>query len=178
MSLVMNTAIGTWNGGKTAIDGKHWPAQFFIDYVRVWQKEINVCCSPPDFPTKTYIEKNKADFGEWVTPTGYETCPEIYPKSAYDNAEALKARAASIKLISASKLSAAAFGATGKAQVLAAMPYGHVATKSYLVPLALVLAAAAAAGFVWRRATVEAFTSSLTEPLADGEPSGEYELAR
>ena len=37
MSLVMNTAIGTWNGGKSALDGKHWPANFYIDYVRVWQ---------------------------------------------------------------------------------------------------------------------------------------------
>ena len=47
MSLVMNTAIGTWNGGQSALDGLHWPAKFYIDYVRVWQKEINIGCDPP-----------------------------------------------------------------------------------------------------------------------------------
>ena len=37
---MMNTAIGTWNGGSSALDNKHWPAEFFIDYVRVWQKKV------------------------------------------------------------------------------------------------------------------------------------------
>merc|ERR1719231_1688717 len=63
MSLVMNTAIGTWNGGQTALDGKHWPAKFWIDYVRVWQQEQNIGCDPP------------------ALPSGYDTCPEVYPPS-------------------------------------------------------------------------------------------------
>jgi len=89
MSLVMNTAIGTWNGGKTALDGKHWPALFYVDYVRVWQvdDELNIGCNPPDFPTKAYIEKNAELYGEPVLPSGYDTCPEIYPDSAYANAK-------------------------------------------------------------------------------------------
>jgi hypothetical protein len=52
MSLVMNTAIGTWNGGASAIDSLHWPATFFIDYVRVWQHEVNIGCSPPGIPPR------------------------------------------------------------------------------------------------------------------------------
>jgi len=91
MSLVMNTAIGTWNGGKSALDGKHWPANFYIDYVRVWQDEINVGCDPPNFPTKAYIEKNAELYGEPVAPIGYDTCPESYPASAHKHAAELKA---------------------------------------------------------------------------------------
>merc|ERR1719174_444973 len=93
MSLVMNTAIGTWNGGQSALDNKHWPAKFFVDHVRVWQKEANIGCDPPDFPTKVHIEKNAWMYGEPVQPSGYETCPEVYPPSAHANAVAIKARA-------------------------------------------------------------------------------------
>lgn len=92
MSLVMNTAIGTWNGGQTALDGKHWPAKFWIDYVRVWQKDMHVGCDPPDYPTRKYIQNNHEWYGEPVSPSGYDTCPEVYPKSAYDNAVWIKAR--------------------------------------------------------------------------------------
>ena len=82
MSLVINTAIGTWNGGMSALDGKHWPASFWIDYVRVWQPkgELNIGCNPPDYPTRAYIEANQEWYGEPVTPSGYDTCPEVYPK--------------------------------------------------------------------------------------------------
>ena len=73
MSLVMNTAIGTWNGGQKGLDNKHWPAKFYVDHVRVWQKEANIGCDPPDFPTKTHIEKNAWMYGEPVTPSGYDT---------------------------------------------------------------------------------------------------------
>mmetsp|Transcript_11627 Transcript_11627/g.38815 ORF Transcript_11627/g.38815 Transcript_11627/m.38815 type:complete len:215 (+) Transcript_11627:747-1391(+) len=51
------------------------------------------CCNPPDFPTKTYIEKNAAVYGEPALPSGYDTCPETYPASAFANAEQIKARA-------------------------------------------------------------------------------------
>ena len=103
MSLVINTAIGTWNGGMSALDGKHWPASFWIDYVRVWQPkgELNIGCNPPDYPTKTYIEANQEWYGEPVTPSGYDTCPEVYPKSAYDHADALHARAKKIRATAA-----------------------------------------------------------------------------
>merc|ERR1719199_156980 len=95
MSLVMNTAIGTWNGGQTALDGQHWPAELFVDYVRVWQKEgeENVGCDPPDFPTRTYIRNHAGFYGEPAKPSGYDTCPEVYPASAHANADAIEARA-------------------------------------------------------------------------------------
>ena len=48
---------------------------------------------PPDYPTKTYIEKNAALYGEAVKPVGYDTCPGVYPESAYKHAEEIKARA-------------------------------------------------------------------------------------
>ena len=96
MSLVMNTAIGTWNGGQTALDGKHWPAKHHIDHVRVWQREVNVSCDPPDYPTKVYINKNHALYGEPVKPVGYDTCPEIYPASAYAHADEIKKRGATM----------------------------------------------------------------------------------
>lgn len=61
--------------------------------MRVWQRETSVGCNPPDFPTKVYIEKNAELYGEPVRPSGYETCPEIYPPSAYLNAARITARA-------------------------------------------------------------------------------------
>ena len=122
MSLVINTAIGTWNGGMSALDGKHWPASFWIDYVRVWQPkgELNIGCNPPDYPTKAYIEANQEWYGEPVTPSGYDTCPEVYPKSAYDHADALHARAKKIRATAAAArttdaAAAAAAAASGRA---------------------------------------------------------------
>jgi len=93
MSIVMNTAIGTWNGGKTALDGKHWPAKFFVDYVRVWQEVENIGCDPPNYPTATYIEKHASWYGEPASPLGSETCPEKYPPSAHAHAATIKAAA-------------------------------------------------------------------------------------
>jgi len=95
MSLVMNTAIGTWNGGKSALDGKHWPARFYIDYVRVWQvaDEMNVGCNPPDYPTKVYIDNHHEWYGEPAEPSGYDTCPEIYPASSHAQAKLFAVRA-------------------------------------------------------------------------------------
>lgn len=185
MSLVMNTAIGTWNGGKSALDGKHWPAQFYVDYVRVWQKETNVGCNPPDFPTKTYIENNKEFYGEPVLPSGYDTCPEQYPKSAYENAAAIKARGAKLKLMSAEARTAAAYGISAKAQILTSLPSESPQTARHVVaPLAaLCIAAAGLAGFAWKRAAsaspyVPSSLSSLTTPLGDDELGGEYQLAQ
>jgi len=94
MSIVMNTAIGSWNGGKSALDGKHWPAKFFVDYVRVWQETENVGCNPPNYPTKKYIDNHALWYGEPAAPSGYDTCPEKYPPSAYTHADELKARKA------------------------------------------------------------------------------------
>jgi len=89
MSLVMNTAIGTWNGGPTALDGKHWPASLWVDYVRVWQKEEHTGCDPPDYPTAAYIEKHADLYGEPAKPLGSETCPPVYPASAHEHAKAI-----------------------------------------------------------------------------------------
>ena len=103
MSIVMNTAIGTWNGGPGAIDGKHWPARFFVDYVRVWQAEENIGCNPPDFPTKVYIEKNHELYGEPVSPLGYDTCPEKYPPKSHAKMADLHAKAHAIRSERAAK---------------------------------------------------------------------------
>jgi len=89
MSLVMNTAIGTWNGGPTALDGRHWPASLWVDYVRVWQKEEHTGCDPPDYPTAAYIEKHADLYGEPAMPLGSETCPPVYPESAREHAKAI-----------------------------------------------------------------------------------------
>ena len=48
---------------------------------------------PARLPDEAYIEANQEWYGEPVTPSGYDTCPEVYPKSAYDHADALHARA-------------------------------------------------------------------------------------
>jgi len=92
MSLVMNTAIGTWNGGASALDGKHWPASFYVDYVRVWQSEENVGCDPPNYPTAKYIDLHSSWYGEPAMPPGSETCPAKYPASAHAHAAALTER--------------------------------------------------------------------------------------
>jgi len=97
MSVVMNTAIGTWNGGESAIDGKHWPAKFFVDYVRVYQSETNVGCNPPDFPTKVYIQKNAELYGEPALPSGYDTCPEQYPPKSHAKAAKMHEDAKAIR---------------------------------------------------------------------------------
>jgi len=99
MSLVMNTAIGTWNEGVAGLDNKHWPAKFFVDYVRVWQRSdaINIGCDPPDFPTRKYIEVNADLYGEAVSPLGHDTCPGIYPDAAFKHAKELQERAAAIR---------------------------------------------------------------------------------
>ncbi|KAG2489210.1 hypothetical protein HYH03_012234 [Edaphochlamys debaryana] len=37
------------------------PATMEVDYIRIWQQkdQINIGCSPPDFPTQDYINKNR-----------------------------------------------------------------------------------------------------------------------
>lgn len=125
MSLVMNTAIGTWNGGKSALDGKHWPAMFYVDYVRVWQAETNVGCNPPDYPTKTYIQNHAEWYGEPANPSGYDTCPEVYPQSAYDNAERIKARGKKMQttLAQAKAAGRQPHAATAAIETFAAFPH-------------------------------------------------------
>nr|BEK99910.1 1,6-beta-transglycosylase [Pleurochrysis haptonemofera] len=114
MSLVMNTAIGTWNGGVSAVDGQHWPADFYVDYVRVWQSEVNIGCDPPDYPTAAYIDKHSFLYGEPVAPLGKDTCPEIYPPSAYANAEFIKGRALERRAAAAAAKAKAAEAAKSK----------------------------------------------------------------
>lgn len=79
-SIVINTALGTWDGGGDSTKG-HLPGYMYIDYVRVWQKadEKNVGCDPPDYPTKEYIEANARKYGDPAMPPGDETCPGVYP---------------------------------------------------------------------------------------------------
>lgn len=122
MSIVMNTAIGTWNGGKTALDGKHWPAKFFVDYVRVYQDVVNVGCDPPNYPTKKYIDDHASWYGEPVSPLGSETCPAKYPPSAYAHAAAIKTAAIATRALRAEQgLPAATALQTGMEQAVQGM---------------------------------------------------------
>jgi beta-glucanase (GH16 family) len=183
MSLVMNTAIGTWNGGASALDGKHWPALFYVDYVRVWQNEMNVGCNPPDYPTKVYIEKNAELYGEPVAPSGYDTCPEIYPPSSYkaaalfaDNAKAERAAraagrsgAAKVGYTSAASMSAgltnlaAAVGSTASPAEDAPRSQSSMGAIAPLLGLAAV-AAVVAAGVRHRRPpSLSTETSAVVE---------------
>ena len=152
MSIVMNTAIGTWNGGVTAVDGQHWPALFYIDYVRVWQGEINVGCDPPNYPTAKYIEANKGLYGEAVSPLGKDSCPDHYPPSAYAHAAAITANAAAERTRrKVAKSAAAATAATASTAAAtatastAATAAAAAATTPALMPAAQTLSALAAA---------------------------------
>jgi len=204
MSLVMNTAIGTWNGGVTAVNGEHWPADMFVDYVRVWQKkgETNVGCNPPDFPTKTYIEKNAVLYGEPAEPSGYATCPEVYPASAFAHAEQLEARASVVRASRAAAGSADLAGA-GSAEAKLALfasstsnalkqaPQAGAARKRSLSSFgvgfgalcglaALVVSAVAVAGMVAQRKALSASkmgSASEDEMLGSYHPASVYELA-
>ncbi|KIJ49083.1 glycoside hydrolase family 16 protein [Sphaerobolus stellatus SS14] len=56
MSIVLN--LGMSESFQTVdFDALTFPSDFLIDYVRVYQRkgELNVGCSPPDYPTKEYI---------------------------------------------------------------------------------------------------------------------------
>ena len=155
MSLVMNTAIGTWNGGASALDGKHWPALFYVDYVRVWQRkeEMNIGCNPPDYPTKKYIENHAEWYGEPAKPSGYDTCPEIYPASAHKTAALFAEKA---KIERAKRASGAAKGgltmatnlmaSSGVSDATASPPVASQSATGMLAPL-LVLAGVATAAF-------------------------------
>jgi len=189
MSLVMNTAIGTWNGGQTALDGKHWPAKFFIDYVRVWQDpaEKNIGCDPPNFPTAKYIENNAAWYGEAVKPLGTDTCPELYPASAHAHADQLKQRAAATRAANA----AAKVSARGTPpSMLAQMPPGSAADGSGVSGVgawwlgaagAMLVLAVAAAGVMLRQhgGRYVPFSASRGLPVPDDdELQGDYQMAR
>ena len=121
----------------SALDGKHWPASFWIDYVRVWQPkgELNIGCNPPDYPTKTYIEANQEWYGEPVTPSGYDTCPEVYPKSAYDHADALHARAKKIRATAAARTTDAAAAAAAAAAHNHSIHSGRLTACARSLPL-------------------------------------------
>jgi len=185
MSLVMNTAIGTWNGGITAMDNKHWPAVFFVDYVRVWQQEVSVGCNPPDFPTKTYIEKNAWQYGEMVAPLGYDTCPEIYPPSAYENAAAIKARAATMRAATMPAATVAAAAAPTVLTTLSALPKADAksakapsGSAAYAPLIAAGIVSLMAAGYIWRRSQASSYTPAALSSMDAGELEGDYQLAR
>eukprot|EP00302_Diacronema_sp_CCMP2436_P030877 CAMPEP_0179943446 /NCGR_PEP_ID=MMETSP0983-20121128/18306_1 /TAXON_ID=483367 /ORGANISM="non described non described, Strain CCMP 2436" /LENGTH=587 /DNA_ID=CAMNT_0021851119 /DNA_START=186 /DNA_END=1949 /DNA_ORIENTATION=- len=81
MSIVLNAALGTWNGGSGGAKGS-LPGHMYIDYVRVWQRadRKNVGCDPPDFPTKEYIDGHPKVYGEAVFPKSEDSCEPIYPR--------------------------------------------------------------------------------------------------
>lgn len=80
MSIVINTALGSWNGGPDATNG-HMPGEMLVDFVRVWQsrERTNVGCDPPDYPTRRYIDEHAHLYGTPARPRGYDSCPQIYP---------------------------------------------------------------------------------------------------
>jgi hypothetical protein len=80
MSIVLNSALGTWNGGVSGTRGS-LPGEMFVDYVRVWQRagKLNVGCDPPDYPTREYIDAHHHLYGEPVRPRSEETCEPVYP---------------------------------------------------------------------------------------------------
>lgn len=82
MSIVINTALGSWNGGPEATNG-HMPGHMYVDFVRVWQRRDrrNVGCDPPDHPTKEFIDSNSHLYGVPARPRGYDSCPQHYPPS-------------------------------------------------------------------------------------------------
>lgn len=56
-------------------DALEFPAKMKVDYIRVWQEpdKIQTSCSPPNFPTKEYIERHKdayynRDLTTWTEP--------------------------------------------------------------------------------------------------------------
>ncbi|KZT33957.1 glycoside hydrolase family 16 protein [Sistotremastrum suecicum HHB10207 ss-3] len=57
MSIVLNLAISP-NFQTINLDTLYFPAQFLVDYVRVYQREgqTNVGCDPPTRPTAQYIQ--------------------------------------------------------------------------------------------------------------------------
>jgi len=58
MYLILNLGMSQ-NFGKIDLAHLTFPANMYIDYVRVYQRkgEQNVGCDPPDFPTAAYIEQ-------------------------------------------------------------------------------------------------------------------------
>lgn len=83
MSIVLNSALGSWNGGADAARGS-MPGHLYVDYVRVWQRpdRQNVGCDPPDHPTKQYIEAHPLLYGEPVLPRSEDTCRPVHPPSS------------------------------------------------------------------------------------------------
>lgn len=85
MSIVLNSALGSWNGGASATRGS-LPGHLYVDHVRVWQRadRLNVGCDPPDHPTKEYIDAHPLLYGEPVLPRSEDACKPIYPPRARD----------------------------------------------------------------------------------------------
>jgi len=169
MSLVMNTAIGSWNGGKNALDNKHWPARLYVDHVRVWQKEANIGCDPPDFPTRVHIDKNAWMYGEPARPSGYDTCPEVYPPSAYANANVIMARGAAKRL---NKLPVTTTGLAASTTTLFAAGGAAAAANSSDSAVTALLglvgfAAALAGGYTWGVRAGRAGAHAGVVPRAD-----------
>ncbi|KAL0059725.1 hypothetical protein AAF712_013521 [Marasmius tenuissimus] len=56
MSIIFNLGMST-NWATPKLDTLVFPAEMLFDYVRVYQREghTNIGCSPPDYPTKDYI---------------------------------------------------------------------------------------------------------------------------
>ncbi|CAL1711204.1 unnamed protein product [Somion occarium] len=60
MSIVLNLGISA-NWQKIDLSTMVFPAEYLIDYVRVYQRtgHTNVGCDPPDYPTADYITKHE-----------------------------------------------------------------------------------------------------------------------
>ena len=60
MYILLNIAIMNYPGTEWAPWSPEltYPSSMFVDWVRVYQKDRNVGCSPPEYPTAEYISCN------------------------------------------------------------------------------------------------------------------------
>lgn len=78
MSMIVNLGISK-NWAYIDFPSIHFPVQFEIDYVRIYQPKdaISVTCDPEDYPTYDYIENHRKAYDIWNytlwNQTGYST---------------------------------------------------------------------------------------------------------
>lgn len=81
MSLVLNMGISN-NWAYIDWASLHFPVEFHIDYVRVYQPEdeINVTCDPADYPTYDYIQEHLNAYSN-VNLTSWKSAGYSMPKN-------------------------------------------------------------------------------------------------
>ncbi|KZV87024.1 beta-glucan synthesis-associated [Exidia glandulosa HHB12029] len=84
MSIVFNLAV-SHTFGTFDVDQLTFPAEFLIDYVRVYQRDGSpasaASCDPPDYPTAAYIKKHEAAYTDTQV-TSWKMAGYTQPKSS------------------------------------------------------------------------------------------------